>query len=732
MSAPLLHDPAALVRHRGVRATIAMTLTFAIGLLVLDDADLALFGAFGSFALLAFADFGGRPASRTRAYLTLLALGAVLVAAGTAVSEHVIAGAVLLAVLTFVIVLAAVFGGYYAAGGSTALLIFVIAVMVPAPLSDLASREAGWLLGGAIASGTASVLWPVPAQTQLRRAVAAILGDLADRVRDGTGAGPASSVDLRRQVDHLRDTYAHAASRPAGPAEHDQALVRLLDETQRAVSFATRLHPTSTRARSAGSTDDAVLAGAIADTFDRTAAVLRGAADRSTGSALAAIREDHRAALERWVGDALRRGRPSDEIEQHLAATFALRVLSHIALSCEADAFLATGGRPPEDDPALLLDTPLGGPGVAATSRRATALLRPHLRPGSVAFRNAVRAAAALAAALVVAKLARAEHGFWVVLGTLTVLKSSAMRTGITAIEALAGNLVGFVLAAVVLAAAGERPAARWAILPLTVFLAAYAPAAVHFVVGQASFALMVVILFNLIQPEGWRTGLVRVESVAIGAAVSVGIGVVLWPRGNRRALRDATVARYRAAADYLAASFAALLPPRVAERVDVDRAQDAARATELRADAALFDLLATPVGSDVAVPAWVRLASVGRSLRLVGDGVRAIPRRGYVLPEAGTAADDLARLAAQRVAEVGAVADRVEQGGADPAAAVTLDPPQARCLVTIDPDDAAAIDGALAMMWAIEWIAFIDVLVAVDDEPLAAVAAVAENPWWR
>lgn len=730
MSAPLLHDPDALVRHRGVRATIAMTLTFAIGLLVLDDANLALFGAFGSFALLAFADFGGRAAVRTRAYLSLLVLGAVLVAAGTAVSQHVVAGAVLLAVLAFTIVLAAVFGGYYAAGGSTALLIFVIAAMVPAPLSELASREAGWLLGGVIAIATASVLWPVPAQTQLRRAVAGILADLADRVRTGAASTPASETDLRRQVDQLRDAYAHASSRPAGPAEHDQALVRLLDETQRAVSFTIRLHPATTRTRGPGSTDDAVLADAIADTFDRTAIVLRGG-EHAPGPSLAAIREDHRAALERWVGDALRAGRSPDAIEQHLAATFALRVLSHTALSCEADALLATGGRPPDDDPALLLDTPDGGRGLAATSRRATALLRPHLRPGSVAFRNAVRAAVALAAALVVAKLAKAEHGFWVVLGTLTVLKSSAMRTGITALEALAGNLLGFVLAAAVLAVAGDRTTALWVILPATVFLAAYAPAAVHFVVGQASFALMVVILFNLIQPEGWRTGLVRVESVAIGAAVSVGVGVVLWPRGNRRALRDATVARYRSVADYLAAGFAALLPSRRADEADVDRAQDSARATELRADAALLDLLTTPVGSDVAVPAWVRIASVGRSLRLAGDGVRAIPRRGYVLPDVGTASDDLARLADQRVAEVVAVADRIEAGHAA-AREVALDQPEARWLGAIDPDDEDAIDRALAMMWAIEWIGFVDLLVATDDEPLTAVAAAAETPWWR
>jgi len=346
-----------------------------------------------------------------------------------------------------------------------------------------------------------------------------------------------------------------------------------------------------------------------------------------------------------------------------------------------------------------------------------------------VAFRNALRAAVALSAALVVAKVAQAEHGFWVVLGTLTVLKSSAMRTGITALEALAGNLIGFALAVAVLAVAGDHTAALWVILPVTVFLAAYAPAAVHFVVGQASFALMVVILFNLIQPDGWRTGLVRVESVALGAAVSIVIGVVLWPRGNRQALRDATVARYRSIGRYLAACFDSLLPPHRSDSAEVDRAQDEARSVELQADAALFDLLTTPVGAGVPVPAWVRVTSVGRSLRLVGDGVRAIPRRGYLPLVEGTASDDLARLAGQRVAEVVGVADRIERGGP---ADVHLDDPETAWLGAVDPDDADALNRALAMTWAIEWIQYIDLLVAVDEDPLHALAATAETPWWR
>jgi uncharacterized membrane protein YccC len=51
------------------------------------------------------------------------------------------------------------------------------------------------------------------------------------------------------------------------------------------------------------------------------------------------------------------------------------------------------------------------------------------------------------------------------------------------------------------------------------------------YVAGQATFTVTVVILFNLIVPAGWQLGLVRVEDVAIGAGISVVVGLLLWPR---------------------------------------------------------------------------------------------------------------------------------------------------------------------------------------------------------
>ncbi len=138
----------------------------------------------------------------------------------------------------------------------------------------------------------------------------------------------------------------------------------------------------------------------------------------------------------------------------------------------------------------------------------------------------------ALAAAVAVADLSGVQHGFWVVLGTLSVLRTSAASTGATAWRGLAGTVVGFVIGAALLVGIGTNPDALWAVLPVAVLVAAYAPGTTPFLVGQAAFTVTIVVLFNLLAPVGWTVGLLRIEDVAIGCAVSLAVGVLFWPRG--------------------------------------------------------------------------------------------------------------------------------------------------------------------------------------------------------
>ena len=138
------------------------------------------------------------------------------------------------------------------------------------------------------------------------------------------------------------------------------------------------------------------------------------------------------------------------------------------------------------------------------------------------------------------------EHGFWVVLGTLSVLLSNAVGTGATALRAIGGT------ARRVRRGLGHHDRGGWpyrhALGAPPLGRAAFegvAPSMISFAAGQAGFTLVVIILFNIIEPVGWRVGLTRIEDVAIGCGVSIVVGC-FWPRCHGcagRALSDAFVA---------------------------------------------------------------------------------------------------------------------------------------------------------------------------------------------
>ena len=98
----------------------------------------------------------------------------------------------------------------------------------------------------------------------------------------------------------------------------------------------------------------------------------------------------------------------------------------------------------------------------------------------------------------------------------------------------------------------GTNTAVLWVILPFIVLFAGMAPATISFAAGQAAFTMTLLILFNLLVPVGWRIGLVRVEDVAIGGAVSLGVGLLLWPRGAAAALGRALSQAYTESVGYL------------------------------------------------------------------------------------------------------------------------------------------------------------------------------------
>jgi hypothetical protein len=134
----------------------------------------------------------------------------------------------------------------------------------------------------------------------------------------------------------------------------------------------------------------------------------------------------------------------------------------------------------------------------------------------------------------------------------MSVLRSSALTTGTRVLRAVVGTTIGFLLGVVFIELMGFEPVVMWATLPLVAFGSAYVPEVASFVAGQAMFTMMVLIIFNVINPSGWQVGLIRVEDVVVGAMVGAVVSLLLWPRGAAARVSRAVDAAITAGATYL------------------------------------------------------------------------------------------------------------------------------------------------------------------------------------
>ena len=214
-----------------------------------------------------------------------------------------------------------------------------------------------------------------------------------------------------------------------------------------------------------------------------------------------------------------------------------------------ADGTLEAAGATP------VVDLPSHVASVGTTRKVMARRLRSHLSFHSVWFRNSLRGATGLALAVAVVELTNVEHGFWVVLGTLSVLRSNAFGTGATALRAVTGTALGFVIGSAIMLGVTDHLVLLWVFLPIAVLVSGAAPLTGSFAVGQAGFTIVVIILFNIIEPLGWKVGLTRIEDVTIGCLVSVAVGLLFWPRGATAALGRALSESFVGNSTYLAAA---------------------------------------------------------------------------------------------------------------------------------------------------------------------------------
>lgn len=566
------HDPGLRALRRAARVAIVMPLLFGFGTQVAHNADVATFAAFGSFALLLLVDVNGSRAERVQGIAWLAVVGAVFVCVATVVSREPVLAAVAMAVVGVAVLFVGVVSSELAGASTALLLAFVLPVATPAPLAAIPDRVAGWLLAAALATFAVAFWWPAPPRSPLRGPSAQTCRLAAERlVADHRVAVGELAPEERDQVtdrlaaayEGLRDAFYATPNRPTDLGTSSRVLVRLVDE----LGWLLTVLQQSPALAPGHRVDEHVLA-------------VKAAAAR----ALTATADEL---------DALSRGpvrfvRGPGEGRLHDALT-ALGVAVDVLETSAEELPLGSRGKPAELDPGLVdaleptfraqeiafavmevvrnveraleaerrpwLRRLLGRDPAGAGDAYATALdrARTHLDRHSVWLHNSLRGGVALGAAVLVADLSGLQHSFWVVLGTLSVLRSNALSTGQTVLRGILGTVVGIFVGGVLVTVVGTNQTVLWVLLPVSILVAGLAPSTISFAAGQAAFTLTLTIFFNIIAPVGYRIGLVRIEDIAIGCAVSLVFGLLFWPRGAASALGRALAEAYETTGAYLA-----------------------------------------------------------------------------------------------------------------------------------------------------------------------------------
>lgn len=638
------HDPGRVRLRGALRTALLAPAAYWVCAVPLALDTGAVYGAFATLVLTGFVDFQGRLRDRFVGYLAGALAGALLIAICAALAHNRIAAVAGAFVLTFAVLYLAVLRGYFASAARGLLLpVALAATNWNMSVGELVAAELGWVIGALVSAVGAIVLWPAPASRAERHLIATGLDLAATSVADswpapGTAREPdrilANREELANSQNRLRASFSSMSSPGAGN-RRDRGLMQLVDQLgQLRLALHTQVDPNESVTVSEA---DQRLVSAMVDSLRACAGALRGKGEPPEPSTLALASADHAGQVIETVDRWLPEGRSGD-LRRRLSGAFGIRLASSLTELIVGSTDLAIKGRrpDPEKDP-----SPSVNQRASIIETRPTRVMADHLTWRSPWLRNSLRSAVAVAAAVAVVALIDAPVGFWVVLGAITALRSSATGTGRTVLQAMAGTIIGLVIASGLVYFAGDTLWIYWALFAPMVFAAVYLMGGHSFVISQTAFTLCVLVVFALVLGPHLQTGEIRLLDVALGAACSLVLSLLLWPRGIapqvlmtiQGAVSDATV------------NLAAALD-RLVGGAEYDHRAELARHQALRTAKAAFDAfdlsLSNPGEHAIDHHAWTILSGIDIELNAAAEQINRTTHPDYSKFACPGVADDL------------------------------------------------------------------------------------------
>ena len=520
-----VRDPGHVALRRGIRAAIGVPIASALALVVLPDSPAALVSAFGSLCLIAICDFGGSVGRRLISLLGAGVVGAVIIAVGIAAAHNVVAAVLVTFIVGAMLTLAGVLHGAIASGAPAMTIMYVVAVTLGLPVSHVGQAIIGWLIALIVAIPITLLVLPRRDLAVVRKACVTALLAFADAIAARGRGEEVDATSLQAAQDALRRSYLGNPFRAAGFNRRDRALIALAGQLQGllATMASGRAYPTpmpdEAVTRRLNEQSAAALRGAAAALSEESSMapsglVILGDWQQQWGTAVAMLTEAGPDGVERRVYDV------ADLFPDRTMAVASVRAVMLVRRAL---------GLPDEPHPTGHDLPTIPAPPIASGWDD----VRSNVTFRSPWARLALRVGLGLALAVLVVQYTGLAHGLWVVLGVTSVLRFDGLTTMRMAGYALLGTFGGAAVGYLILAADTSVVGVLWVVLVVVTFLAVWVPPAIGFAWGQAAFSLFVIVAFTLMTwPPDLATAPQRFEDVAVGAAVSVVVALLLWPGG--------------------------------------------------------------------------------------------------------------------------------------------------------------------------------------------------------
>jgi uncharacterized membrane protein YccC len=550
------HDAEYTALRKALRATVTACVGFFVCRYGFGDVVMATYALFSAIAIGALSDVFGPPAVRTRVYLGALPVAAGLVTLGTVLAAHLWTAVLGMLLVGFAVAYAGVGGPRLVGLANGMQLFYILPCFPPYDPHTLPDRLIGLAIGFGLVMMADRVLLPESAPARYDAAIAAAVDMVAgflQAVREHPGT---RQFELRTMTGQaLRQLQLAGVAlnqRPTGPGRRDRGLTHAAGLVRIIGARTAVLEELPCGPDAPPVAIIAELLGAVGELLNQTSLALRGLGPAPTVGALTELIDEYLRRRADWVAHRDGRTDPPDGLRASVAAL----AIAEAALALVAATRAATGAVA-DTEPGVLPSTAWY---VRASVPKLWAeRLLADLTPRSVYLQNALRLALGLAVARTAVDVLHLSHGLWVLLATLTLMRTTLVASGTALLPAFCGTLIGAALAAGLLTVVGGHATVYAIVLPVVMLVAFTAGSVFGPLYGQAGFTVVVAAAFAQLAPVSATLAGARLLDVVAGGLIGTAIGASVWPRGGAGELRRIAERALRTGADELVATVDAI-----------------------------------------------------------------------------------------------------------------------------------------------------------------------------